>query len=282
METKKAVIYARVSSTGDRQSTERQVVELKAFGDRAGLEVVKVFEEKMSGAKENRPVLTSCIEFCRNEAVDTLLVSEISRLGRSLIIIVNTLDTLTKSGVNVHILDLGIDTLKDGKANPFGSLLISVMGACAEIERRNIYERLESGKAAKRLRGEGRRAIKPKLADTDLIARHSDIERALRNGNSVATAAAVCGCSPTTVQKVKSAMLRRDAKTEKSYSSVAVLYKKGQMSRAAYSFLSRQGVRDLIAIGGWSQEQIEQMRGAGKNIAEEISNLLRDNGILNF
>ncbi len=282
MENKKAIIYARVSSTGDRQSTERQVIELKAFGDRAGLDVVKVFEEKMSGAKANRPILTNCIEFCKSNGIGTLLVSEISRLGRSLKIIVDTLDELTRTEVNVHILDLGIDTLKDGKPNPFGSLLISVMGACAEIERRAIHERLESGKAAKRLRGEGKKAVKPKLSDADLISRHPDIERTLRNGNSVATAAAVCGCSPTTVQKVKSAMLRRDAKTEKSYTSVAVLYKKGQMSRATYTFLSRQGIRDLIAIGGWNREQIMRMRGGSERIAEEIKELFQKNGIMNI
>lgn len=282
METKKAVIYARVSSVGDRQSTERQVIELKAFGDRAGLDVVRVFEEKMSGAKANRPILANCIEFCKTNGIGTLLVSEISRLGRSLKIIVDTLDELTRAEVNVHILDLGVDTLRDGKPNPFGSLLISVMGACAEIERRNIHDRLESGKAAKRLRGEGKKAVKPKLSDADLVSKHPEIERALRNGNSVATAAAVCGCSPTTVQKVKSAMLRRDAKTDKSYTSVAVLYEKGQMSRATYTFLCRQGVKDLIAISGWSQEQIEQMRGAGEKIAEEIKTLFQKNGIMNI
>ena len=280
--SKKAVIYARVSSTGDRQSTERQVVELKAFGDRAGLDVIRTFEEKMSGAKENRPVLTKCIAFCRDEAVDTLLVSEISRLGRSLKVIVDALDTLTKAKVNVHILDLGIDTLKDGKSNPFGSVLISVMGACAEIERRNIYERLESGKAAKRLCGEGKKAVKPKLTDGELVARHPDIERTLRNGQSVAATAALCKCSPTTVQKVKAAMLRLSAATEKTETSVAALYKNGQMSRTTYTFLSKLRIRNLVEVSGWSQEQIVQMRGAGKGIAEELQTLLRKTGTLNI
>lgn len=54
---RKAVIYARVSSTSDRQSTARQVSDLRAYADREGLEIVKVFQEKGSGAKEDRPVL---------------------------------------------------------------------------------------------------------------------------------------------------------------------------------------------------------------------------------
>lgn len=61
---RKAVIYARVSSTSDRQSTARQVSDLRAYSDREGLEIVKVFQENGSGAKEDRPVLQKCISFC--------------------------------------------------------------------------------------------------------------------------------------------------------------------------------------------------------------------------
>lgn len=60
---KTAVIYDRVSSTGDRQTTERQVTDLKKYISINEMELVSVFEEKMSGAKENRPVLTECIEY---------------------------------------------------------------------------------------------------------------------------------------------------------------------------------------------------------------------------
>ena len=83
------------------------------------MKLVSVFEEKMSGAKENRPVLTECIEFCIANRVHTLCVSEISRLGRSTKIVVNTLDELTKAGVNVYIQNLPLCTLnEDGQPNP--------------------------------------------------------------------------------------------------------------------------------------------------------------------
>ena len=114
-----AVIYARVSSTGDRQTTERQVADLKKYIAINEMELVSVFEEKMSGAKENRPVLTECIEYCITNKVHTLCVSEISRLGRSTKIVVNTLDELTKAGVNVYIQNLPLCTLnEDGQPNP--------------------------------------------------------------------------------------------------------------------------------------------------------------------
>ena len=80
-----AVIYARVSSTNDRQSTDRQVIDLTNYANNNGIEVVKVFEEHISGAKKNeeRPVLCECLDYCIGNHIDTLLISELSRLGRN-------------------------------------------------------------------------------------------------------------------------------------------------------------------------------------------------------
>ena len=72
-----AVIYARVSSVGDRQSTERQVKDLSDYALYKKLEVRKVFEEHISGAKKNeeRPVLCQTLEYCKQNGISTLLVS---------------------------------------------------------------------------------------------------------------------------------------------------------------------------------------------------------------
>ena len=80
-----AVIYARVSSVGDRQSTERQVKDLSDYALYKQLEVRKVFEEHISGAKKNeeRPVLCQTLEYCKKNGISTLLVSELSRMGRN-------------------------------------------------------------------------------------------------------------------------------------------------------------------------------------------------------
>ncbi len=61
----RAAIYARVSSTGDRQSTERQVIDLTDYADKNGITICKTFEEHISGAKRNdeRAVLSECIEY---------------------------------------------------------------------------------------------------------------------------------------------------------------------------------------------------------------------------
>ena len=82
METK-AVIYARVSSESDRQDTSRQIEDLKRYANQQNMEIVNIYEEHISGAKKNeeRVVLTECLEYCRNNSVEYLLLSELSRLG---------------------------------------------------------------------------------------------------------------------------------------------------------------------------------------------------------
>ena len=81
----KAIIYARVSSVTERQTTERQISDLKSYAKYSKMEIVNVFEERISGAKRNqeRPVLIQALEYCRKEHIDMILVSELSLLGRN-------------------------------------------------------------------------------------------------------------------------------------------------------------------------------------------------------
>ena len=87
METKRkrAVIYARVSSANDRQDTARQIEDLKRYAVLQDIEIVRIFQEHISGAKkiEERQILAECLEYCTKESVNYLLLSELSRLGRS-------------------------------------------------------------------------------------------------------------------------------------------------------------------------------------------------------
>ena len=105
-----AVIYARVSSSSDRQDTTRQVEDLKRYAEANQLSVVKVFEEHISGAKkiEERAVLTECLDYCTSHSVKFLLLSELSRLGRSTLQVLRSLERLHEAGVSVFIQNLGI------------------------------------------------------------------------------------------------------------------------------------------------------------------------------
>lgn len=200
-----AVIYARVSSTGDRQDTARQVEDLKKYAATSGMEVVKIFEEKASGAKNDREVLTDCLAFLTAHGASTLLLSELSRLGRNVRKILDVTDDLTKAGVNIHILDLNIDTLlPDGTENPVAKMLLTVLGLGAEIERKNIVSRLNSGRQLAIERGVRLgRPVGSGMSDEELLQKYPTVVKRLNKGLSVRDTAAACNVSTFTVQKLK-------------------------------------------------------------------------------
>ena len=202
----KAVIYARVSSIGDRQNTDRQVADLKRYIAINNMELVNVFEEKMSGAKENRPVLNECIEYCVANRIHTLCVSEISRLGRSTKIVVNTIDELTKAGVNVYVQNLPLCTLNaDGHPNPIAKMITAILSSFAEVERDTLLYRLRSGQEiARKVKNVkfGRKVGSVKSREQKQ-EEYAKVIRSLKQGKSVRDTAAICGVSVSTVQRVK-------------------------------------------------------------------------------
>ena len=200
-----AVIYARVSSSGDRQSTDRQVADLRAFAEREGFEVVGVYDEHGSGAREDRPMLMRCVELLKRGECSTLLVSEISRLGRTVKGVVNTIDELTKVGVNVYVQDINLWTLlPDGTENPMAKVILTVLALGAELERKSIVSRLNSGR--ERAKEKGVRMGRPegsRMSDKDLLDKYPEVVKKLRKGHSVRDVAKLCGVSTSTVQRVK-------------------------------------------------------------------------------
>lgn len=209
-----AVIYARVSSSGDRQSTSRQVEDLKKYIKFQDMDLLKIFEEKMSGAKENRPVLQECVDYCIKNQVHTLCVSEISRLGRSTKIVVNTIDVLSKAGVNVYIQNLPLCTLgDDGQPNPIAKMITAVLSSFAEIERDNIKYRLNSGRELAKVKGV--RMGRPKgssLSKEAFLAKHPEVVKHLKRGkNSIREIAKLARTSVSTVQRVKTILEKNES-----------------------------------------------------------------------
>ena len=200
-----AAIYARVSSEGDRQNTDRQVVDLQAYAASAGLEVARIFTEKASGARDDRPVLAECLDWCCNGNADVLLVSEISRLGRTVKVIVDSIDRLTKAGVNIHFQDINVDTLlPSGEENTYATMLITMLGLGAQMERRLILGRLNSGRTHAIENGVkmGRKLGSHKTREQK-AEQYAQVIRLLKKGTSIRNTAKLCGVSPKTVQAVK-------------------------------------------------------------------------------
>lgn len=100
----RAVIYARVSSTTERQSTERQVSDLRTLAGSRNMRIEKIYEEKISGARKNSegPVLTECLEYCFSEGIGTQLISELSRLGRNVDEVPKNVMQCKERGLNVY------------------------------------------------------------------------------------------------------------------------------------------------------------------------------------
>jgi DNA invertase Pin-like site-specific DNA recombinase len=117
----KAVIFTRVSSTNDRQNTERQVSDLMAFAKSNNYEVLQVYEEKISGATANkdREVLQACIEYVTTNKIDAILVSEFSRLSRSVWELLELIKTFKDLNINVIFQKENVSIFKDGAETPF-------------------------------------------------------------------------------------------------------------------------------------------------------------------
>ena len=204
-----AVIYARVSSSSDRQSTDRQVADLRAFATREGFEVLEVYAENCSGAREDRPELLRCVEYLKRGECSTLLVSEISRLGRSVKGVVNTIDELTRAKVNIYLQDINLYTLlPDGSENPLAKVILTVLALGAEIERKSIVGRLNSGR--ERAKEKGVKMGRPQgsmMSNQELLNKYPEVVKKLRKGRSIREIAKICDVSPSTVQRIKKAML---------------------------------------------------------------------------
>ena len=146
---KSAIIYARVSSTGDRQNTERQVIDLTDYANRNAMTICRTFEEHISGAKRNseREVLTECIEYAISNSVDVVLFSELSRCGRAVWEVLDTIRTLKDNGINAYFQKEGLSLFQaDGRESVYLPVILSVLCVCSQIERESIYYRLQSGR----------------------------------------------------------------------------------------------------------------------------------------
>lgn len=208
-----AVIYARVSSTTDRQDTTRQVKDLTTYANNNALNVVKTFEEHVSGAKgvKERPVLAECLRFCVDNHIDCLLLSELSRLGRNVDDVLANVRFCTDHRLNVYFQKEQLSIFdQSGNKHPFLAIMIAVLGTCAEMERENIKFRLNSGRERAKANGvKMGRPVGATKSDEQLLKDHAKVVALLKQGVSIRVIAQSLNVSTTTVQKVKNALKRQ-------------------------------------------------------------------------
>ena len=213
---KTAIIYARVSSSGSlesRQSTERQVIDLTDYANRNSMTISKTFEEHISGAKRNeeRAVLTECIEYAISNRVDVILFSELSRCGRAVWEVLDTIRTLKDNGINAYFQKEGLSLFsEDGRENIYLAIMISVLSSASQIERENLIFRLKSGRKVyvdKNLATTGKSGLGRKVGYRKPVETKKDeykeVFKLLKAGYPIRKVAKLTDVSESTVKRLK-------------------------------------------------------------------------------
>jgi DNA invertase Pin-like site-specific DNA recombinase len=193
---KRAAIYVRVST--DKQTVENQVAALRQIAERRGWEVVEQYQDAgISGAKgrDGRPGLDQMLKDASRRKFDVIMAWAIDRIGRSLIDLLGTIQTLEACGVDLYLDQQAIDT-----TTPAGKLMFQVCGAFAEFERSMIRQRVNAG--LKRAVAAGKTLGRPRI-DPAIEKR---IQTQLRAGKGILKVARELGVGSGTVQRVRQEM----------------------------------------------------------------------------
>jgi DNA invertase Pin-like site-specific DNA recombinase len=187
---KKVAIYARVST--DSQTTENQILELRAVAERHGWNVVAEFtDDGVSGAKAKRPALDTLRAGVSRKEFDMVAAWSVDRLGRSLQDLLALLGEFQAKKIDLYLHQQGVDT-----TTPAGRALFQMMGVFAEFERAMIQERVRAG--LNRAKAAGKRLGRPPASD-------KTVERvqALRSsGKGILKIAKELGIGTSTVQRI--------------------------------------------------------------------------------
>ena len=184
-------IYTRVST--DKQTTDSQSEELRAYCHRRGWSEVREFTDVISGAKFTRRGLDELISQVRKGKVRNIVVFKLDRLGRSLSHLAMLISELSTYEVGLIATSQGIDT---GSDSAVGRLQLGVLMAVAEFEREIIRERVKAGLAAAKARGQ-------KLGKKESLSkRQPDVAAMLATGKGIRETARLLDMPPSSVLKL--------------------------------------------------------------------------------
>lgn len=143
---KKVVLLLRVSTNS--QDYEYQRNTLTDICNRNGWEIVHTVENKVSGAKksEEREEIVELLEYVKNNDVDIVVATEVSRLGRNTLEALKIIEILNENKVNLYFANYGIETLlPDGTINPIARLILTICLEISAYERNLIKYRMKAG-----------------------------------------------------------------------------------------------------------------------------------------
>lgn len=180
---------------------DNQIVALSKVAAARGWQIVETFSDAgISGAKgrKDRPGLDEMLKQAQRGKFDVVMAWTIDRIGRSLVDLLNTIESLKACGVDLYLDQQAIDT-----TTPSGKLMLQMTGAFAEFERAMIQARIHAG--LRRAVANGRKLGRP-LNDPDAVEK---ARLALGKGLGINRVAKLVGLSNGTVQRIKGEMQRR-------------------------------------------------------------------------
>jgi DNA invertase Pin-like site-specific DNA recombinase len=200
-----AIIYSRVSSLS--QDYERQLINLKTVAQEKGWHVRRTFQEKISGIVKSgsRVELKSLMDYIDKSPVQVVMVSEISRIGRRVVDVLNFVELLHEKGIALYIQQFNMLTLEKGQENPIAKMLLQMLSIGAEMEnsQRKIRQ-IEGIKLAQLKHVYSGRKSGAKTSPASLLKKYPNISDMLDKSNlSLRRIAGITGHSVNTVRKIK-------------------------------------------------------------------------------
>jgi DNA invertase Pin-like site-specific DNA recombinase len=198
---RRAALYVRVST--DKQTVQNQIEALTAIAEGRGWTIVETYSDVgISGAKErrDRPGLDRMLNDASRGKFDVVMAWAIDRVGRSLIDLLNTIQTLEACGVDIIFDQQAIDT-----TTPMGKCMFSIAGAFAEFERGVFAQRVHARLA--RARKAGKTLGRPEGAiGKGLEAKRAKAKALLNEGVGIVRTAKMVGVGTGTVHRIKQDM----------------------------------------------------------------------------
>lgn len=200
-----AVIYSRVSS--ESQDNERQIVNLKNVAHEKGWYVRRTFQEKISGTVKtgSRSEFKSLMDYIEKTPVNVVMVSEISRVARRVVDVLNFVELLHERGITLYIQQFNMLTLENGQENPIAKMLLQMLAIGAEMENSQRKIRQREGIKLAQMRNvyKGRRKG-AKTTPASLMNKYRNIADLLDKSElSIRRIAGITGHSINTVRRIK-------------------------------------------------------------------------------
>lgn len=198
-----ALIVARCSTNEKKQDVQRQVQDLSSKY-MSMYDIVDTFSYYKSGT-QNNSINDEIIEIVKQNKIQNIIVSEVSRLSRKVIDFLKFVEVTNELGVNIVIDNHGLNTLESDKSvNLITKTMLTIGATFAEMELQSTIQRMHSGRE-KYIRDGGKLGRKQGTKETidEFIIKHKDVVRRLKRGESIRTVMANTNKSSGTVQKVK-------------------------------------------------------------------------------